>query len=181
MGTTLLIVEILIIGFQVLFWIILLFLDFFGFKFNVLYLIKENIGLSLILLTIMGYSLGIIFDSFIAWIFNRLKLDKHLFETKDGLNVINILHKNPEIHKFLDSQFSRYRLVRATLFNLPIITIVLTISILIFYYNEKVNTTLLGSFVLIFGILLTLITYKAWKARLDQYKKYVFKAYELLK
>jgi hypothetical protein len=105
-------------------------------------------------------------------------LDRHLYHKTHRKTVIDILFKNPELHKFLDNQYARYRIVRATLFNLPIITVVLTISIILCYRNEQVNAYMLGLFVFIAGSILTLITYRAWKARLAVYNEYLEKAYE---
>jgi hypothetical protein len=179
MITSALVVEILIIGYQVLICIILIFLDFSGFKINILSSIKENPVISILTFTFLAYSVGIIFDSFIAWFFEKAGLDQELFHRRDGKNMIDILYKHPETHKFLDNLYARYRIVRATLFNLPIITLILTLSIIFVYKNNNINSLALGSIVFIIGSLLTLLTFHAWRARLKSYKKYLDKAFEL--
>jgi hypothetical protein len=72
MGTTLVIVELLIIGFQVLAWIVLLLIPFTNLKGdNLVKTLKELEGwvpVIVVLVLALAYTLGIVFDRFLGWI-----------------------------------------------------------------------------------------------------------------
>lgn len=179
MGTTSLMVEILIIGFQVIIWFSLILLNVLGIKSEIFVLIEENQGISLILATVIIYIIGLIFDSLISKTFSLLKQDHPLYHSTNKKNVIDILCKFPEIHKFLDNLYGRYRIVRATLFNIPLITI--NGCITIFLSRERIeNYILILLFIFFLGVTLTLLTYIAWKARKKSYGGYLERAYELV-
>ena len=184
MNTTALLVDILIIGIQVLIWIFGVLSSFVINPKETLSYFSEFSWLSILLILVTAYSIGIIFDYIIPGILKPLekKIDKknNVVKKKGSKNVIDILHDNPNTHKFLDNHFSRVRIARATLFNLPLITL----SIIIFLFSNDLDFSwekiLNGSIILLLGGVLTIASFKSWVKRKKVYSNYVRRAYELL-
>ncbi len=179
MNTTTLLVDILIIGIQVLVWKSV-------FLFSFLFSVKDLISLSektptvfiLIIITI-SYTLGIVFDYIIANFFSKFKSKEEKEIHRTGIT-INILNFDKEIHKFLDSQYARLRIARATVFNLPLITI--SICTYILSNNKQIDTKVCTAlfFVLLIGFILTIFSYYGWKSRNKVYWGYIKNTLSLL-
>lgn len=125
MKTTALFVDILIIGLLAFLWIAGLSFCFFISPDWVLKMLGKYEIISALLMFSLVYVLGIMFDYINAWIFEYFKSTDEKEELKD-VSVIKILHENPEVQKFLDNHYSRLRIAKATIINIPLIY--LTIS-----------------------------------------------------
>jgi multisubunit Na+/H+ antiporter MnhG subunit len=87
--------------------------------------------------------------------------------------IIRILSFNHEIQKYIDNQYSRLRIARATVCNLPLITI----AVCCFAFNN-VTSLKLSLCATIFGIsgmgtLLTVLSIIGWYRRKNDYFRYV--------
>src|SRR5688500_619954 len=119
MSTTALLVDILIIGVQVLLWLAAFTFSFLFPMTLVMPLWKESPAIFLFFSIAVAYTLGIVFDYIISNFFGHFKTKEEIEIYRDGF-VIEILIKNKEVQSFLDNQYGRLRIVRATVFNLPI-------------------------------------------------------------
>jgi len=172
MTTTALLVDILLIGIQVLIWIT-------GFVFSFIFPAKLILTFSeksptifLFILIAFSYTLGIIFDYVIANLFAKFKSKEEKEAYREGL-VISILSYDKEIQKFLDNQYARLRIVRATIYNLPLITIAACCFILKNETEVKLPSSLIILLILLMGIGLTIIAYYSWKRRNKVYWGYI--------
>lgn len=184
MNTTALLVDILIIGIQVLIWLSGLVYSFVLNPKDSVVVLEKFTWLSILLILTTAYTMGIIFDYIIPWVLKGIesKIDKkhNKEETHKKFNVIDILNSNPETHEYLDNHFSRLRIARATLFNLPLITI--SLIVLMFAPKFCFSTELLikSIVILLLGTILTLTAYKSWVYRKIVYRKYINRAYDLI-
>lgn len=179
MNTTSLLVDILIIGIQVLLWISTFTVSFLNMTKGIISFAEKCPSIFIILIILTSYTLGIVFDYIIANFFDifKSKLEKKTY--KKGL-VIRILSYDKELHKFLDSQYARLRIARATVFNLPLITISICTYILL--NNIKIeNSTCLAVFlVFTFGIILTAFAFFGWIKRNKVYWGYIEETVKLI-
>lgn len=171
MNTTSLLVDILIIGIQVLLWIC-------GFLFS--YVIPIDLTTSIyqnyapIAITVLisvSYALGIVFDYIISDFFDLFITRKEKASRKE--KVLNIINHSTEIHKFLDNQYARLRIVRGTAFNLPLIAISLSCLIIsndIVFVHPHCITILI---ILSLGAIGTLLSIWSWKRRKEVYLRFV--------
>lgn len=109
------------------------------------------------------------------------KIDKkNNVEKKKDLNVIDILNQNPEVHKFLDNHSSRLRIARASVFNIPLITISWIIYLCSINFSISWSSVTSVITILFIGILLTYASYKSWERRKRVYSNYIKRAYEIV-
>jgi hypothetical protein len=132
MGTTSIIVEMVIIGFQVLVWMTLVVLTVFGYQWIDLSKLKDWTTLLSVALVGTSYTLGIVFDSFIASLFapweyrSRMWLPDKITENPGRMRAY-IMAKNPDASEELLKRANRNSLIRATSLNLVLISITLLI------------------------------------------------------
>lgn len=172
MTTTALLVDILIVGIQVLLWIS-------GFVFSLVFppdivvrFAELNSTLLISSIVFLSYSLGIIFDYIIAKFFTNFKSKEQVEAYRSGL-VIDILFHDKEVQKFLDNQYQRLRIARATVFNLPMLTISWCSFILTNDVTGKFGTCATTFIVLAFGSFMTILALLGWKARDKTYWGYI--------
>ena len=179
MNTTSLLVDILIIGIQVLVWIS-------AFLSSFLFSVKEIMNLSeksptvfIFIVIAISYTLGIVFDYIIANFFNKFKSKEENETYRKGL-VISILNYDKDVQKFLDSQYARLRIARATVFNLPLITVSICTYILSNHIQIETPICIAIFLVLSIGIILTIVAYYGWKSRNKVYWGYIKETLKLI-
>jgi hypothetical protein len=121
MSTTLMIVEFLIIGFQVLAWIVLLLIPPTQLKDLVVQLKEwgDWVPVVGVLVLAVAYTLGIVFDRFLGFCISKLLRDNPSDPATVKRNYILLRH--PEANRQLENSAPRTRLLRATSFNALII------------------------------------------------------------
>ncbi len=168
MNTTSVLVDILIIGIQVLTWFCLLV---FSFVLKTDILDFEKTPFLIFVIIAMAYTLGVVFDYIFAPIFECFKgVDEK--NTYKNVSVIKIIHKHEEIHNYLDSQYARLRIARATVINLPLITIFLCLFIWRNNFNYYIYDYAI-LYILLIGITLTIFSVFSWRRRNKNYIKYI--------
>lgn len=131
MKTTSLYVDILIIGFMPIVWIVI-FAMAFEHDFDwVDFLIYDYKALGLMFLIIVAYVFGLIFDYINAWVIQ-------VFRTKSdggvsGISVVELLYKSKDIQEFLDNHFSRLRIMRGVVVH----SLVIGFAIIVYRYNQS--------------------------------------------
>jgi hypothetical protein len=156
MSTTSLFVEILVVGIQTLVWLVLLIHARWDVKLflDMLKEYKDYAALITTLLLAFAYVIGIfvdrIADSFCRWL--RYSGDHSLPESV-GKARLRIMKESEGMAKFLDYQRSRLRIARATVFNIFIMIIMVSISM---FWHPSVGPGLtilvIGGGVVTFGI-----------------------------
>jgi len=133
MGTTSLIVEMVIIGFQVLVWMTLIVFVVFGYNWIDLSKLKDWTTIISLALVGIAYTLGIVFDNFIGTLFTPWEskswrwLPEHHGQSPGrmtpGRMRAYIIASNSQASEDLTNRANRSSLVRATSLNLLLITI----------------------------------------------------------
>jgi hypothetical protein len=178
MNTTALLVDILVVGFQVLIWILGFTFSFFIPPHVVKQLVSYSPGGTLFVVIIISYILGIIFDYIIAICFYRFKTKKERDVYKD-VSIVKIIASDKEVHKLLNNQYERLRISRGTLFNLPLIT--LSICCCIYNINLGLKMSTFYSIVatILIGTLFTILAFISWKRRNKVYLEYIIQTKNL--
>lgn len=172
MNTTALLVDILIVGFQVLVWMSAIVFSLLIDPARTNQFLNNSPTSALFIIIIISYSLGIIFDYIIGTFFSKIRSKKEK-KTYEDFESIKIIAGDPTVHKYLDNHHQRMKIARGTLFNLPL----LTISAIVFILN--VNVALIVSksemvwTTLIFGIALFILAWISWKERNKRYLEFV--------
>jgi hypothetical protein len=160
MKDTYIVFELVLVGFQVLIWVLLLVLSVFGYHWIDIDFVKDwATQLSFAALGV-AYMLGVIFDKAIAslpfsWIIGGGALTK-MRDLPSPLEMrMQILAKKAEVYEVLEKRINQHRLVRATVVNLALISI----SALIFFlvrlgFNLRVLIIFLFLSVLFVGLAL---------------------------
>jgi hypothetical protein len=179
MRTTALYVDILIIGILTLIWVCLFlcgnnsFAETLGSFFN-----RFSIVAGLFFL-VLSYVLGIIMDYVNATLFQlfKSKEDKEFY--KNHVSVIRILHKYPDVQKFLDMHYSRLRILRAVIVNTPFIMA----SVLFWILTRAENSELDYCHTIFFGSLIGIgflgLAIFSYMKRLTTYNRYLEQTIEL--
>lgn len=179
MSTTLLFVELIVIGLQVTLWLALVVLLFFGHGWlNLSELVKWQTTGTLILLA-FAYTIGTLFDRLTNRIFSRLNEGLKTREFPDppaALVAIRyaVAKENEYLNRLFEYTRSRMRIARATAINAPIISL-----LLLAYYFIRMNTWTLetkfaiGAFTVIFGLLMAVLAVHAWDKLMTTYIKLV--------
>src|ERR1051325_5492741 len=129
MSTTTLIVEVVIIGFQALIWMVLIILVFLGYDWIDLSKLKDwATPISLAVISI-SYTLGVIFNTVLNSLFTPLEL-KILASRGSGMSQETLRYMRAYIIVYnsgaaedLDRRFNRSSLIRATAINISLISI----------------------------------------------------------
>lgn len=123
---TSIIIELVLIGFQVLIWVSLLILTIFGFEWVNLSALKQWSTEISVGLVGVAYMLGLIFDKAVSTLPYSWILGGSLTPSEDSPNLVamrmDILTRNPEVYETLERRLNQHRLVRATVFNLALIS-----------------------------------------------------------
>lgn len=181
MGTTALIVEMVIIGFQVLIWMVLITLFVFGYNWIDVSKFKDWVTLISIALVGVSYTLGIIFDGFIAtlfapWEYRSRRWLPTQYTGNPGRMRAYITATSADASEELTRRANRSSLIRATSLNLLIISI----CSLIFVKRYFGWHTKLMILIVVFSILLTVLALLTWQNLLRGYYFYLIEIYEAL-
>jgi hypothetical protein len=180
MNTTALLVDILIIGAQVLLWIAGFTLSFFMTPSVFMNIFSKSPTFFILVIIMISYTLGIIFDYLNAPFFSMFKSaeEKNVYSNK-GL-IISILHFDKDTHAYLDSQYARLRISKATIINIPLITF----SACCFLINNnvplKLNTCAAIFTILSFGIIFTILSIISYWKRNKVYWGYIQRTNQII-
>lgn len=170
MSTTLLFVEILLIGLQSAVWIIFLVLVLWGNDFLKLlenvWLSDINIAIGLIIISFL-YTIGIFVDRLADTIFERWysSLKNKIFpnrKTPTQKMRFELSKSNPELANNMYYARSRIRIARASAINFLLITI-LSLIYVITRFPVSASRNTLAIYIIIIGALLTTSIIWAWK------------------
>jgi len=182
MNTAAILVEILVIGFQVTIWLFLLITSIFGNEMFDIDGIKKMSTLLTIVSIPIFYTLGVMFDVlFYSKIMSKIekRISKKLLDDKDDISLLNMVvqcyAKNGDIVKLISERLGRLRLARASSFNIVIITISILIFIKSIYSEIKIEIYIA---VLFFGIISSIAVIFSW---IKLYKNYVILVRECYK
>src|SRR5437764_7896909 len=119
--------ELVLIGFQVLIWVSLLVLAVFGYGWLRLDGLKQwSTELSVALVGV-AYMFGLIFDKAVGTLRYSWIIGGRYAPSEDSPSPlamrIEILMKEPEVFEMLERRTNQHRLVRATVFNLALISL----------------------------------------------------------
>ena len=154
--------ELVIVGFEVVAWILLLVLSLFGYQWIELNFVTQwATQLSFGLLG-LAYMFGVIFDKAVSSLpFGWIVGHGAVAETADLPSPLRmrmeVLARNPEIYNQLQTHIIQHRLVRSTVFNFALISL----SALLFVFTRfGFNLRLIGLLVFLsaFFVSLTLFT-----------------------
>lgn len=184
MSTTTLIVEVVIIGFQVLVWISLLVEIGFGHKWVNPSQLKDWATLISVAFVGVSYTLGIIFDNLTNSLFAPWSsfAGMHFFEPRlserphPGRMRIYIMTKNAEMSRELQGRFNQSRLLRATSLNILLIgvlTLILVIKQVGFSWK-------IGLIVSCSSAALIVLAFQTWKRSLAGYYFNLVETYDVL-
>jgi hypothetical protein len=129
--------ELVLIGFQVMIWIFLLVLAVFGYQWiDLSALLQWSTQLSVGLVGV-AYMFGLIFDKAVGalpykWVIAGSALTSSDDNPAPLIMRMEILSKKPEIFEVLEKHVNQHRLVRATVFNLALISL----SALVFFIAQ---------------------------------------------
>jgi hypothetical protein len=186
MGTTALIVEMVIIGFQVLIWMSILLLTIFGFHWIDLSKLRDwSTTISLALIGI-SYTLGVVFDSFIRSLFGHLEFKKpEIFFNRGAIKADVDFYRmrayvnanSRDIADDLTRRDYRNSLIKATILNMIMISLTLLMLVVIkFGLLWK-----LLSVIVIFSVFLIGVALSTWRKQTLAYYKYLMDVYEAVK
>jgi hypothetical protein len=125
---TSIILELVLIGFQVLIWVSLLILTVFGYDWIQLGGLKQWSTEISVGLVGVAYMFGLIFDKAIgalpySWVIGGRALTQIGDLPSPLVMRMAILAKKPEVYEVLEKQINQHRLVRSTVFNLALISL----------------------------------------------------------
>src|SRR5438309_2041347 len=121
------VLELVLIGFQVIIWVSLLVLAVFGFQWIHLDALKQWSTEISVALVGVAYMFGLIFDKAVGSLPYRWIVGGPRTPSEDSPNPlamrVEILTANPEVYEALERRINQHRLVRATVFNLAFISL----------------------------------------------------------
>ena len=170
MSTTLLFVEILLIGLQSGVWIIFLVLVLWGNDFLKLlenvWLSDINIAIGLIIISFL-YTIGIVIDRIADTIFERwyTGLKNKVFpsrKTPTQKMRFELSKSNPELANNMYYARSRIRIARASVVNFILITM-FSLMYVVTRIPPSANRNVLAVYILVIGLTLTASVIWAWK------------------
>lgn len=164
MESTLLYVEMIIIGIETFIWMCMFFINIIGNKsFTIIFNVLNNLTSSLILIGCL-YIIGILMDRLSDIVFENTE---NKIRKKSGLEAKTtmLIWESADQEKYFDYTRSRIRIVRASIINIPLIAI----SIL-WYLGFKSDLTL---YIILIG---TIFFWISWKSYCKTLKSYYNKA-----
>ena len=160
MSTTQLYIELIIIGLESFIWMGVFLANIMEKDFmNIFDTMIGNFSSSLVFIGII-YILGIIMEGLAEIIF----LDKgDKIRNDSGVEVKNthVIWKKYNAEKYADYTRSKIRILRATVLNLPLITVAF-----LWYLDESYLTLL---YIMVIGVLSTVICYKSYNITIRRY------------
>ena len=187
MGTTSLIVEMVIIGFQVLVWMVLIVLIVFGYDWVDFQKLKDWATILSVILIGASYTLGIVFDSFMAslyapwerrswkWLPEEIKEGMARGEkVSPGHMRAYLMTASPEASEELNNRANRNSLIRATSLNLVIICL----ASLIFVHKQFGFSPKLEIVIIIFSALLIPLSIRTWGRLRNGYYLFLVNVYQ---
>jgi len=185
MGTTSIIVELVIIGFQGIIWLSLVIGVFFGYDWIDFSKAKDWVTILSIAAIAVSYTLGLIFNSVAATLFGpwrlwvyRMILPDFESTTKEFWNIYStIMLESPDIHKHLERIFNEIRLLRATVINLCLIAIFTIIYVVM---RTDIGWQIIV-FIIVFSFFLIFLAIWAWKRAMRRYYKIMTYTYKILR
>src|SRR5258705_8284059 len=129
MKTTELFIDILIIGFFSLIWICCFVFAFLISPVQAKSFLLHSPEVAILLIFIISYSLGILFDyinSGIFWLF-KSKEERELYK---NMSITKVLAKNEKIDDLIEMYYGRLRILRGLIASLPLIIVSLSLFIL---------------------------------------------------
>ena len=182
MGTTSLIVEMVIIGFQVVVWMVLILLSIFGYEWIDLLKLKDWTTFISVVVVGTSYTLGIVFDSFTGSLFAPWErrssrwLPERVNESP-GLMRAYIMAANPDASEELNNRANRNSLIRATSLNL----ILISITSLVFVHTRIGFSLKLESVIAVFSAILLMLAISSWGKLRNGYYFYLNQVYQATK
>ena len=174
MGTTNLVVEMVIIGFQVLIWMALIVLTIFGYSWIELSSLKDWTSVIVIGLVAVAYTLGVVFDSFVGSLpFIKVRTSLNWLEGDDP----DIQHRvsayllanNLEGYELMSKLSNQLSLIRSTSINLSLISICSLLFVAVqFGFLWKILMV-----IAIFTVILVFLALRTWKRSDDGFQNYV--------
>lgn len=150
--------ELVIVGFEVLAWILLLALTLFGYKWIELGFVTQwATQLSFGLLG-LAYMFGVIFDKAVSslpfgWIVGHGAVAETANMPSPVRMRMQVLARNPEIYNELQKRINQHRLVRSTVFNLALISLS---ALLLVFTRFGFNPRLFGLLVFLSTVFVSL-------------------------
>lgn len=164
MKTTQLYIELIIIGLETFIWMSIFLINSIGYEIgDIIINVLNEFSTSLLLIGIL-YIIGILIDRLVDMIFQKRE-DK--IREQSGLQIKSsfLLLEKYNIENYADYSRSRIRILRASIFNIPLIVIAF-----LWYVNKYVTKSYLAViYILVIGIF---FTYLAWKSYNLTVKKY---------
>jgi len=172
MKTSELFVDITIVGFLAFCWI-------GGFVFSYVFdpliaikILKSSSATIILILLLIIYSLGVIFDYINAAIFSffKSKKEKTLYE---NFSVVKILSKNDKLYPFIENYYGRIRILRSIIISTPLLT---WSSCCISYFNHQglmISVNWLILILIICGTALFALSIISYNKRNHDYQKYI--------
>ena len=152
MSTTALYIELVIIGTQTITWLVLIIDTIKQDFLSKLFALTENIVVAVLLVGI-AYVVGIVFDRVANWVFqskeDRIKKEEG-FEGKSSI----LVEENTKMQNHQIYNRSKYRILRSSSINIPIIALTLIINLSI---NSNLECPIL-IFIFVLGVGLTTLT-----------------------
>ncbi|HKP37676.1 MAG TPA: hypothetical protein VJT71_12540 [Pyrinomonadaceae bacterium] len=148
---TSIILELVLIGFQAIIWISLLILTVFGFSWVHLEGLKQwSTELSVGLVGV-AYMMGVIFDKAVSALpYNFIVGGGPSPPSDDSPSPlalrVEILTKSPEVYEAMERRLNQHRLVRATVFNLALISLA---ALLFFFVQLGFNLRMFIAFLVL--------------------------------
>jgi hypothetical protein len=172
MKTTELFVDITLVGFLSLIWIC-------GFLFSFVFdpkIIKiiflEASPSSVVLILLIVYSLGIIFDYLNALIFSFFKTEEEKKLYKD-FSIAKVVVQNDKVYPFVENYYGRLRIMRSIIISIPLITWSLSCFVYCQVSKIKSSLSLVLLLIILFGLLFFILCIFSYKSRNKDYKKYI--------
>lgn len=164
METTQLYIELIIIGLETFCWISICIINIIGYEvINIITKILNSFSTSLLLIGIL-YIIGILMDRLADMIFQK---SENRIREESGLKAKSsfLIWKRFDAQKYSDYSRSKIRILRASIINIPLITISVIWYILIYIENFYDIT----KYTLFFGMLCTYISWRAYNSSLSKY------------
>lgn len=173
MKTSELLVDIFIVGFLPLLWILGFTTSFIIEPKIIKSFLPHSSELIILIILSSSYCLGIIFDYINPAIFNKFKSTKEI-EFYKTVSIIKIIHTDENVYKYIYNRYSRLKILRSIIINIPFLGIFISTFI---YYNVatlKMHlccTILLIILTSIIAFIISVISYKKNNAEyIDQVK-----------
>ena len=187
MSTTLLFVEIIIIGLQVTVWLVIVILLFFGHDWISPAELSKWQGVGALILLSFAYTVGTLFDRLSDRIFSRWneRLKAREFPDPPAALVAvryEVAKENEYLNRLFEYTRSRMRIARATSVNAPLITLLLVTYYLTWMGSWTSGKKLLiGGLTIAFGLFFTALAIQAWNKLMKTYVKLIRVNYEATK